>query len=79
MHAPGPLINLDIQTLSSYVDYLSQCGLAPTSVGRNLAALSTFYRFLIYDGRLSENVAKLLVAPTVWDRLPTVLGPAGGR
>ena len=75
-HAPGPLAALTIATLTGYVDYLTGCGLAPSSVGRNLAALSTFYRFLIYDGRLSENVAKLLVAPAVWDRLPTVLGPS---
>ena len=75
-HAPGPLAALDIATLTGYVDYLARSGLAPSSVGRNLAALSTFYRFLIYDGRLSENVAKLLVAPAVWDRLPTVLGPS---
>lgn len=75
-HAPGPLADLDIRKLTGYVDYLSGCGLAPSSIGRNLAALSTFYRFLIYDGRLSENVAKLLVAPAIWDRLPTVLGPS---
>jgi integrase/recombinase XerD len=75
-HAPGPLVDLDIGTLTGYVDYLANCGLAPNSIGRNLAALSTFYRFLIYDGRLSENVAKLLVSPAVWDRLPTVLGPS---
>ena len=75
-HAPGPLVDLDIGTLTGYVDYLASCGLAPSSIGRNLAALSTFYRYLIFDGRLSENVAKLLVAPAVWDRLPTVLGPS---
>ena len=75
-HAPGPLAALDIATLAGYVDYLARSGLAPSSIGRNLAALSTFYRFLIYDGRLSENVARLLVAPAVWDRLPTVLGPS---
>jgi integrase/recombinase XerD len=74
-HAPGPLVELDIGTLTGYVDHLGRSGLAPSSIGRNLAALSTFYRFLIYDGRLTENVAKLLVAPAVWDRLPTVLGP----
>ena len=73
--APGPLADLKIGDLTGYVDHLSRSGLAPSSIGRNLAALSTFYRFLIYDGRLSENVAKLLVAPAVWDRLPTVLGP----
>src|SRR4051794_11047165 len=75
-HAPGPLEALDVQALAGYVDYLGRCGLAPRSIGRHLASLSTFFRFLIFDGRLSENVAQLLVAPTVWDRLPTVLGPS---
>src|SRR3954447_18186818 len=74
-HAPGVLAQLDIADLSGYVDHLAQSGLAPSSVGRHLASLSTFFRYLIFEGRLSENVAKLLVAPTVWDRLPTVLGP----
>jgi integrase/recombinase XerD len=73
--APGPLAELTIHTLTGYVDYLGRCNLAPSSVSRHLAALSTFYRYLIYDGKLSSNVAKLLVAPAVWDRLPTVLGP----
>jgi integrase/recombinase XerD len=76
-HAPGPLAALDVRTLSGYVDHLGRCGLAPSSIGRHLASLSTFFRFLVFDGRLEENVAKLLVAPKVWDRLPTVLGPAG--
>ncbi len=43
---------------------------------RHLASLSTFFRFLVFEGRLSENVVKLLIAPSVWDRLPTVLSPA---
>jgi len=70
------LAHIDIATLTGYVDYLSSQGLAPSSVGRNLASLSTFYRFLIFEGLLTENVAKLLIAPKVWDRLPTVLGPS---
>ncbi len=75
--APGPLVDLKIDVLTGYVEYLVQEGLAASSIGRNLAALSTFYRYLIYDGKLSDNVAKLLVAPAVWDRLPVSLGPAG--
>jgi integrase/recombinase XerD len=75
-HAPGPLAALGITDLARYVDHLLQQGLAPSSVGRHLASLSTFYRYLIFEGRLAENVAKLLVAPAVWDRLPTVLSPA---
>jgi integrase/recombinase XerD len=76
LHAQGPLESIDISTLTGYVDYLGQCGLAPSSVCRHLASLSTFFRYLIFDGRLAANAAKLLVAPAVWDRLPTVLGPS---
>src|SRR3954465_1624864 len=72
-HAPGPLAELDVPALAGYVDYLSRSGLAPSRVGRRLASLSTFFRYLIFDGKLSENLAKLLIAPAVWDRLPTVL------
>jgi len=74
--APRPLASLDAPALGGYVDTLHRHGLAPSSVCRHLASLSTFFRFLVFDGRLQENVAKLLVAPSVWDRLPTVLSPA---
>jgi integrase/recombinase XerD len=75
-HAPGALVNVGIQVLTGYVDELIRSGLAPSSIGRHLASLSTFFRYMILEGRLDDNVAKLLIAPAVWDRLPTVLGPA---
>ncbi|MHC5544648.1 site-specific integrase, partial [Singulisphaera rosea] len=74
-HAPGPLEKIGITVLTGYVAYLGGCGLAPTSIARHLASLSTYFRFLILDGHVTENVAKLLVAPAIWDSLPTVLGP----
>jgi len=73
--APGPLSGLDAAALRGYVESLTDCGLAPSSVCRHLASLSTFFRFLVLEGRLTDNVAELLVAPAVWDRLPTVLSP----
>ena len=76
VHAPGPLARLEVGRLSGYVSELSLAGLAPSSICRHLASLSTFFRFLVLEGKLSDNVAKLLVAPAVWDRLPTVLSPA---
>jgi len=75
-HAPGPIGELKVATLSGFVDELVGSGLAPSSVARHLASLSTFFRFLVLEGKLTDNTAKLLVAPTVWDRLPVVLGPA---
>src|SRR4051794_1991839 len=74
-HAPGPLATISVAMLSGYADDLGRSGLAASSIGRHLASLSTFFRFLIFEGKLTENVAKLLVSPTVWDRLPTVLSP----
>ncbi|MFO0952537.1 MAG: tyrosine-type recombinase/integrase, partial [Isosphaeraceae bacterium] len=73
--APGPLAEIDVPTLAGYVDHLTSLGLSPPSVGRHLASLSTYFRYLIYEGKLGENTAKLLSAPSLWDRLPTVLGP----
>jgi len=75
-NSAGPLSSITIAKLGGYVDELNRSGLAPSSVCRHIASLSTFFRFLIYDGKLTENVAKLLVAPAVWDRLPTVLSPS---
>ncbi|MBX6311865.1 MAG: site-specific tyrosine recombinase XerD [Isosphaeraceae bacterium] len=73
--APGPLRQIGIATLTGYVDHLAASGLAASSIGRHLASLSTFFRYLIFEGKLAENVARLLVAPAVWERLPMVLGP----
>jgi integrase/recombinase XerD len=73
--APGPLAHLNVAALRGYVETLVDSGLAASSVSRHLATLSTFFRFLVLEGRLTDNVAKLLVAPAVWDRLPMVLSP----
>ncbi|MGO9462861.1 MAG: site-specific tyrosine recombinase XerD [Isosphaeraceae bacterium] len=72
----GSLADMDASALGGYVEWLNRLGLAPSSVCRHLASLSTYFRYLVFEGRLSDNVAKLLVAPAVWDRLPTVLSPA---
>ena len=73
--APGPLRELSVGVLNGYVQTLHESGLAPRSICRHLASLSTFFRYLVFEGKLTDNLAKLLVAPAVWDRLPTVLGP----
>jgi integrase/recombinase XerD len=74
-HAPGPIESLDAGTLRGYVDHLAGAGLAPSSVARHLASLSTFFRYLVLEGKLTDNLAKLLSSPALWDRLPVVLGP----
>lgn len=72
---PGDLNTLGIRDLTNYVDWLGRLNLAPKSVARHLASLSSFFRFEIYEGRSTENLAKLLDSPKLWERLPTVLSP----
>src|SRR5262249_28821700 len=43
--APGPLAALDVSALRGYVESLTDSGLAPSSVCRHLASLSTFFRY----------------------------------
>ncbi len=73
---PGRKPEINLAMLVQYVDWLKGRGLAPASIGRHIASLSTYLRFLVIEGLLDENPARLLRAPAVWDRLPTVLGPA---
>lgn len=75
-HAQGPIEKLDVTILRGYVDHLAGAGLAPSSISRHLASLSTFFRYLVLEGKLTDNLAKLLTAPALWDRLPVVLGPS---
>lgn len=74
--AQGPIGELGIAGLSKYVDYLGRRELAPSSVARHLASLSTFFRYLVMEGQVTENLASLLGSPALWDRLPMVLSPA---
>jgi integrase/recombinase XerD len=66
---------LALGQFSQYVSHLRDvCQLAPPSVARHLVALKMFYRFLKLEGRLSSSAVDLLSSPTLWERLPSVLG-----
>ena len=65
--------NLTVRDLSNYLAWLQQQNLAPASVGRHLAALKVFFRFLQVEGVLKENPAELLGTQKKWQRVPDVL------
>ncbi len=73
--APGPISEVEVSTLTRYIDFLNRRQLASSSVARHLASLSTYYRYLVMEGLVTENLAGLLGAPSLWDRLPMVLSP----
>jgi len=67
----GPL-SVTREDLSTYLLTLSK-GISPRSIARNLSSLRGFYRFLVAEGRLDSNPARLQEAPRLPRRLPGAL------
>lgn len=68
-------IKLGLTQFSQYVSHLRDTlKLAPPSIARHLVALKMFFRFLKMEGRASNQAVDLLSSPTLWERLPSVLG-----
>lgn len=60
-------------SLNSYMLYLESEQLAPSTVSRNIAAIKTFFHYLLYSGKIQGNPAELLKAPKIQKKLPEVL------
>lgn len=69
----GSLADVDARVLRGYLADLHARGLARSSVGRRLAALRSFYRYLVRRGRARVNPAKEIRAPRLPKRLPSYL------
>jgi len=67
------LLEADARTLRAWLADLHGRGLAKSSVARRLAALRSFYRFLIRRGVARANPARELHAPKLPKRLPAYL------
>jgi integrase/recombinase XerD len=50
-------------------------GMQASSITRHLASVRMFFRYLLANGRISEDPTRLLERPTRWRRLPGVLSP----
>lgn len=57
----------------SYLLFLRQKGLAPSTVSRNLASLRSFYQYLVQERILAENPAAEMESPKLEKKLPRVL------
>lgn len=58
------------------VDFLStkkNCGYASSSIGRTLAAIKVFFKFLKREGIISINIAHFLDTPKIWQLIPNTL------
>jgi integrase/recombinase XerC len=59
--------------IREYVAHLHETGLAKSSIARKLAALRSFFKYCVREGRLNENPARLVATPKLPKRVPVVL------
>jgi len=68
-----PLEKIDHLVIREYLGKLHAAHLAKASVARKLAAMRSFFKFCVRDGRLKQNPARLVATPKLPKRVPSVL------
>lgn len=69
----GKIKSVTKHDISRYLYFLKDKGLSPGSISRNLVAIKMFYRFLVAERFLIEDVARILESPRILRALPEVL------
>ncbi|MDP8260622.1 MAG: site-specific tyrosine recombinase XerD [Candidatus Gygaella obscura] len=61
------------QTLSDFLFWRKDRGISSSSIARQLAAIKSFYRFLVRERLIRHDPTALLDSPKLWKRIPDVL------
>jgi integrase/recombinase XerD len=67
------LPSLTLKDLKSFIQYVAELGLCARSQTRVISGIRAFYKFLVLNGRISEDPSELLEAPKLGRKLPEVL------
>jgi integrase/recombinase XerC len=70
---PPALSAITHNTIREFVGHLHDHGLQKSSIARKLAALRSFFKYCVREGRLQENPARLVPTPKLPKRIPSVL------
>lgn len=63
-----------VRDLAGYLNFLATERLAPATVARHVVSLRMFFRFLVLEGRIPTSAADYIERPSLWRRIPHVLG-----
>jgi integrase/recombinase XerC len=59
--------------IREFVAHLHEQGLEKTSIARKLAALRSFFKYCVREGKLKESPARLVPTPKLPKRIPSIL------
>src|SRR6516225_137719 len=71
--APPSLGAVNHGMIREFVSHLHDHGLEKSSIARKLAALRSFFKYCVREGRLKESPARLVPTPKLPKRIPSVL------
>jgi integrase/recombinase XerC len=71
--SPPAISRIKHQVIREYIGHLHELGLEKSSIARKLAALRSFFKFCVREGKLKENPARLVPTPKLPKRIPVVL------
>lgn len=71
--APLALREIKHGVIREFIGHLHDHGLEKSSIARKLAALRSFFKYCVREGRLKENPARLVPTPKLPKRIPSVL------
>jgi len=63
----------DREQITSFLLELKQGGLSANSIARKLAAIKTFYRFLVREKIIRQDPTGVLESPKLWKKIPETL------
>ncbi len=67
------VIDVTREDIVTFLMQLKDNELSSSSIARNLAALKTFWKFLVAEQIVKENVAVVVETPRTWKNIPDVL------
>ena len=68
--SPG---ELSAEQLRDFIYFLKDVGLAATTIGRQISAIRTYFKFLVGEGLLTRDPSERIESPKRWRTLPAVL------
>jgi integrase/recombinase XerC len=67
------LTAINHRIIREFVAHLHDQGLEKTSIARKLAALRSFFKYCVREGKLNESPARLVPTPKLPKRIPSIL------
>ena len=72
---PESWVEVNKDTISGYIEHLKSSGYTSSTVARKVAAIKSFFHFLMAEGVIKEDPTYSLDSPKVKKRLPKAISP----